>query len=79
MPNVLLVVEGDFGIILRVYSSLVSNRVSPIVVVKGSGKAADLLVYVLQFAKQVEGEKKMGKYHQVCFLFFLVSFSYFTG
>ena len=62
----LLVVEGEFGTLARVYSSVVSKRQSPIVVVKGSGKAADLLVYAVTFAKQIENEKTIGRYHQVC-------------
>lgn len=54
VPIVLLVLEGGPGTLETVHQSIQNN--TPSVIVKGSGRAADILAYAYQNAKEEDFE-----------------------
>lgn len=54
MPIILLVLEGGPGTLQTVHQAIQNN--TPAVIVKGSGRAADILAYAYQNAKEEEIE-----------------------
>lgn len=61
VPIVLLVLEGGPGTLETVHQAITNN--TPTVVVKGSGRAADILAYAYQNAKEeeIEAQDQDGK------------------
>ena len=56
VPIVLLVLEGGIGTLETVREAIQRN--TPAVIVKGSGRAADILAYAYQNAKEEEIEAR---------------------
>ncbi|XP_052803928.1 transient receptor potential cation channel subfamily M member-like 2 isoform X2 [Mya arenaria] len=67
MPNILLVLGGGPGTLKNVYQAILNN--TPIVVVNGSGRAADILAYAYLNRKEVGNETKdhVGEEHTTMF------------
>ena len=53
VPTVLIVVEGDAATLDTVHNTCVKGHI-PCVIIKESGKAADLLVYALKWQPEIE-------------------------
>ena len=53
IPGVQLVLGGNPKSILKIYAALKQEPSIPVVIFKGSGKAADLLAYAVRFGKLI--------------------------
>ncbi|WAR05184.1 TMP2L-like protein [Mya arenaria] len=64
VPSILLVLAGDLGTLENVHQAIKNN--TPIVVVKSSGRAADILAYAYLNAKEggIEATDHAGKKHK---------------
>ena len=60
MPTVLLVLEGGPGTLGTIHSAVTGDNPVPVVVVKSSGRAADLLVYALTLSSEILEANKVG-------------------
>ena len=60
MPTVLLVLEGGPGTLGTIHSAVTGDNPVPVVVVKSSGRAADLLVYALTLSSEILEATKVG-------------------
>lgn len=72
IPVVLVVVEGGTKTILTVKQSLASNPAVPVVIAKGSGRAADILAFAYQLYLENEGFVFIILLYCSCFFFILL-------
>ena len=62
VPTVLLVVEGGPGTLMTIRETSVKNNI-PCVLIKGSGRVADILVNALKMKKEIKSKEEKGEKH----------------